>query len=123
MTFLLLLGVMAAGGVGALLRWALERWSARAWSTTFPLGILVVNVSGSFALGICVAFFGVDTAWGQVLGTGLLGGYTTFSSVAATSAVMLRERRTRSALLNVVGTFVLSVIAALLGVAIGAALR
>lgn len=109
-----------AGGLGAVARWALDLLVARKWTGEFPLGILVVNVTGSLLLGVVTGSLeGTTVAF--IVGAGLLGGYTTFSSVAATTAVMLSEHRTRAAVLNAAGTFVLSVAAAAVGLAVGSA--
>ena len=110
-----------AGGVGAVLRWLIDVVISRRVGRTFPWGILVVNVIGSLALGIVTGAVH-SSVWAFVLGAGLLGGFTTFSSVAATTALMLDEHRTRAAVINAAGTFFLSVLAALAGLAIGSAI-
>lgn len=121
MTPLLFLGVAAAGGVGAGLRYLLDLAVQRLAGTRFPWGILVVNVTGALALGMLSAGLVGDSAlW--VLGVGLLGGYTTFSSVAVTTALLAEERRGRAGVAYAVGTFAGSVLAALAGLGLGAVL-
>lgn len=121
MTPLLFLGVAAAGGAGAALRYLLDLVLTRWWGSRVPWGILAVNLTGAFALGLLSA--GLADATGLWLwGTGLLGGYTTFSSVAVSTALLARERRTRASVAYGVGTFAGTVVAALAGLAIGAAL-
>ena len=90
------------------------------WPRGFPLGILVVNVSGSFALGI-IAGLGAVVApeVAVILGTGLLGGYTTFSAVAVDSALIAERGSLRHAAADAVGTLVLAVAAAAAGIALG----
>lgn len=107
-----------AGGLGAVLRWGVDVVLSRRSPVAFPLGIMVVNVSGSLALGLLTG--AVDgSVIAYVIGAGLLGGYTTFSTVAAATALMLDEQRTRAAVLNAGGTLALSVGAAAVGVAVG----
>lgn len=120
MSALLLLLIGLAGGVGAVLRWIIEALTMP-WSRRFPWGILVVNVSGSFVLGIVTGLFG-STEAGWILGTGLLGGYTTFSSVSAAAASMLNTQRWIAAAGNTIGTFVLCLGAAAAGLAVTGAL-
>ena len=87
----------------------------------FPAGVLLVNITGSFALGVITglgtALVGTDVAW--IVGVGLLGGYTTFSTVAVESVLLLQSGEARRGWLNAVGTLVLAVGAAALGLAVG----
>ncbi|WP_203137124.1 fluoride efflux transporter FluC [Microbacterium sp. JZ31] len=120
MTPLLFAGVALAGGAGAGLRWLADVALSRRLPERFPWAILLVNVSGSFALGL-VTGLALDQALVAVLGTGLLGGYTTFSTVAVDGALLAREGRRRAAWGNALGTLALTVAAALAGAALGAA--
>ena len=110
-----------AGGIGAGLRYLVDVLVVGRAPARFPLGILVVNVSGSFALGLLTGvgarWIGDDVAW--VLGVGLLGGYTTFSTVSLDSVLLARAGGARRAALNAVGTLVLGVGAAALGLTLG----
>ena len=78
---------MAVGSaVGGVLRFWLTAWVARVLPTHLPLGTLLVNVTGSFAIGALAAAFldrghvSATTVWPALLMTGLLGGFTTFSA-------------------------------------------
>lgn len=118
MTPVLLLAVALAGGAGAVIRWLIEAVVNRRTGGAFPWGVLLVNITGCLLLGVVAGSLDDGTV-AQLIGTGFLGGYTTFSSVAATTALLLDRRRTRAALANAIGTLVLSVAAASLGLAIG----
>ena len=87
----------------------------------FPWGILMVNLTGAFVLGLLTPLV-VDEAWRWSVGTGLLGGYTTFSAVAVTTALLAEEGRTRAAMSYAIVSFVGSVLAAALGLTLGHAL-
>ncbi|MDQ1123615.1 fluoride efflux transporter CrcB [Microbacterium trichothecenolyticum] len=114
MTPLVFLAVAAAGGVGAAARYLLDT-AVRRWAgERFPWGILVVNLTGALALGI-LSPLPTDEAWRWIIGTGLLGGYTTFSAVAVTTALLAEERRAHTATLYAVVSFVGSVVAAAIG--------
>lgn len=112
--------VALAGGLGAGLRCVVDVLVMRGRRGVFPVGILLVNVTGSFALGLVT---GLGTAlagdWAIVIGTGLLGGYTTFSTVSAESVLLFQVRRRDWAWFNLIGTFVIAVIAAGIGLALG----
>ncbi|WP_434970422.1 fluoride efflux transporter FluC [Microbacterium sp. bgisy207] len=112
------LGVLAGGG-GAALRYSadvvISRWLEPPW------GVLIVNVIGSFALGILTGS-AAGPGLQLVIGGGLLGGFTTFSAVSVTSVLLAEEKRTRMSIMNALGTFVLALGAAAAGVALGGAL-
>jgi CrcB protein len=110
-----------AGGVGAGLRYLIDVLVVGVRPGRFPAGILLVNVTGSFALGVLTGvgagFAGRDVAW--VVGVGLLGGYTTFSTVSLESVLLIESGEARRGWLNALGTLVLGVAAAGAGLALG----
>lgn len=119
MTPLLFVAAALAGGVGAVLRYLVDLGVARLAGRRFPWGILVVNVSGSFALGL------VTTALPEaafVLGAGLLGGYTTFSTAMLDAVALWRDGERGAALFDALGMLLLGLVAAGLGLALGALL-
>jgi CrcB protein len=117
-TPLVFLAVVVAGGVGAALRFVVDVSVRRRTGERFPWGILVVNLTGAFALGLATPLV-ADEAWRWIVGTGLLGGYTTFSAVAVTTALLAEEGRSRIAISYAVASFAGSVLMAALGLALG----
>ena len=120
MNLLPVLGIAVAGGIGAGLRYVVDRLVPTRGG--FPFGILVVNVTGSFVLGVVTglgAALAPETA--LVLGVGLLGGYTTFSTVSVETVLLAQRKRRRHAALNLFGTLALAAIAAGLGLLLGRA--
>jgi CrcB protein len=67
------------GALGAVSRFRVDSAVTARWPSEFPLGTLVVNLSGSFALGLLVGLAAPHRVT-MVLGTGFMGGYTTFST-------------------------------------------
>lgn len=122
MNVALWLGVAVAGGVGAVLRFLVdEAVRARRPGGAFPLGILVVNVSGSLVLGLLAGLvLGHDAA--LVLSVGLVGAYTTFSTWTLDTLEAASRGLVALAVLNVGASLVLGVAAAAAGRALGAAL-
>jgi CrcB protein len=117
--WLLVAGV--AGGVGAGLRYVVDRLVTHRRGMRFPVGILVVNVSGSFALGLLTGLgAAVSSELSLVLGLGLLGGYTTFSTVSVETVLLAQRRRWGDAALNLFGTLALAALAAGAGILLGA---
>lgn len=114
MTVGLLLGIGLAGGVGAVTRFVVDGVVATRAVSEFPLGTFVVNLSGAFALGVVAgAAFGDDAY--RLLATGLLGGYTTFSTWMFESQRLGEDGELRLGVVNLVGSLVLGVIAVWVG--------
>lgn len=111
------IGLGLLGGVGAVLRHVVDAAIAARTSHARPWGILAVNVSGAFALGALTGSAPGGDALALV-GTGLLGAYTTFSTWMLQLDVLLRGGRRRLALTYMAG----SVLLGLLAVAAGRAL-
>lgn len=119
MSPLLLLAVGVAGGLGAGLRYLVDAGMYRVFRGAFPLGILIVNVTGSLALGVVTgAATGVEFVW--VVGAGLLGGYTTFSTVMVETWLLGEVGERRIAWANSLGSVLACAAAAGLGLWIGA---
>lgn len=119
MSPLLFLGAALAGGIGAVLRYLVDLGVARLAGRRFPWGILLVNISGSFALGLVTAAL-PDAAF--LLGAGLLGGYTTFSTAMLDTVALWRDGERRASAFNAIGMLLLGVLAAGLGLALGSLL-
>lgn len=81
MSLTVTIGVGLLGGVGAVARFLLDGAVARRLGREFPWGTLVVNLTGAFALGVLVGAALHDDVF-RIVGTGLLGAYTTFSTWA-----------------------------------------
>lgn len=116
MTPLLFVCAALAGGAGAVLRYVLDLAVATFAGRRFPWGILVVNVSGSFALGLVITALPSEAF---VLGAGLLGGYTTFSTAMLDTVALWREGERAASAFNAMGMLVLGLLAAGLGVVLG----
>ena len=118
MTPLLFLLVAVAGGIGAALRFVIDGLVRTVTDPRFPFGTALINVSGSFVLGLLTGLVlagAVAPEWHAVVGTGFLGGYTTFSTASLETIRLLQQRRRGLAALNAVGTLVLATLAAGVG--------
>ncbi|WP_297739984.1 CrcB family protein [uncultured Tessaracoccus sp.] len=115
--------VMASGGVGATARFLVDSCFA-AWNRRFPIGILVVNTLGSFALGWIVglgAAHVLSPTAVAVLGVGFCGGFTTFSTAAVDAAKLLADRRVATFVWQWLGGFLACLVAGAMGWLIGVA--
>ena len=122
---MIVLGLVVAGAVGALLRYEAELHVRRHLGPEFPWGTLVINVSGGFVLGLLTGLAdhqGVPTAVLTVVGTGLLGAFTTFSTFAFDTVSLAERGRIGGAAANVGASIVLGLGAAALGILVGVAL-
>jgi CrcB protein len=110
-----------AGGLGAGARFVLDGLIRSRTAGPFPLGTFLVNVSGSLLLGLLVGgviSHGVRPELQLVLGTGFLGGYTTFSTASMETLRLIQDRRAGLALLYAAGTMMASVAAVSAGLAL-----
>jgi CrcB protein len=112
----LLVGVGAA--LGAVLRYVVDQLVESTHETVFPFGTFTINVTGSFALGVLTGLglhHGLNPDVVTVLGAGLLGGYTTFSTWGWESAVLVSDRAVLEALANVLASLGVGAVAAAAG--------
>jgi CrcB protein len=115
------LGIGAIGGLGAIARFLLDGAVASRLGRRFPFGTLAVNLSGSFALGLLVGGALSERAY-DLLGTGLLGAFTTFSTWAFESHRLGEDGQLRLGALNFAVSLALGVLLAWAGRELGAAL-
>lgn len=119
MTLAAVLGIGLLGGAGAILRFLLDGAVARRLGREFPFGTLAVNVSGAFALGVVAgAAFGDSTD--RLIGTGLIGAFTTFSTWAFESHRLAEDGQLRPAALNFAVSLAAGIAAVAAGHAVGA---
>lgn len=110
----------ACGGLGAVARFGVDATVTSRRRGAFPWGILVVNLSGSFVLGLLVGMAAnADVLF--VAGTGFLGGYTTFSTWMVQTERLGDDERWRLMALNWIVPMVAGLAAAGVGWALGAA--
>jgi CrcB protein len=105
--------VFLGGGIGAALRHGVNLASARIFGLAFPYATLIENITGSLVMGLLAAYFvakaGVPQHWRLFLTTGILGGYTTFSSFSLDTALLYERGEIGLALLYVVLSVALAV--------------
>ncbi len=112
-----LLTVAAGGAIGASLRYLTFVGATRVFGPGFPIGTLVVNVLGSFLMG--VVFVVIAKKGGQELAlflmTGVLGGFTTFSAFSLDTFALFERGETGTAALYVLLSVGLSIAALVIG--------
>lgn len=121
------LAVFGGGGLGALLRYGVTIGIAQRLGPGFPWWTFVINVTGSFVIGI-VAELTQTRAFAAApfirifFMVGVIGGYTTFSTFSLDALTLINERAGLMASLYVIGSVVFGIAAALCGVAMTRAL-
>ena len=115
---MIVLAIVLAGGLGAAARFLLDGLVRARTTTGLPVGTVLINVTGSFTLGLITGLTLNHTAPDQlrlIAGTGFLGGYTTFSTASLETVHLTQEKRIAAALLNGIGTLLTTTAAAAIG--------
>ena len=119
---MLILMVAAGGALGAVARYGLSGWVQSLLSTTFPLGTLIVNAVGSFALGAVLVFFeslAVTTEVRALVTIGVLGAFTTFSTFSYEAVVLLQGGEWARGGIYIGGGLLLGLLGILMGFGLG----
>ncbi len=119
----LLAGLAVAGAIGAPVRYLLDGYLQDRTEGVLPVGTLVINVSGSFLLGLLASLVlshAFPATPKTVLGTDFCGAYTTFSTFRYETVNLAEERAFGAALQNVLVSFVVPALAAAAGLALAA---
>jgi fluoride exporter len=114
--------VSVAGGFGAAARLVLDGIVSAKFRSAYPIGTTVINVTGSLLIGLVTSLaisHGLPQLWHVILGSGFLGGYTTFSTASVEVVRLVQAGRYLSALGTALGMLVFSVLAAALGLWLG----
>lgn len=122
MTPAVLAAVCVAGGAGAAARFVVDGSVRSLVGSRLPWGTLLINVTGSFALGALTGSHPSATV-AAIVGIGLLGGFTTFSTASYETATLVLEHRRLAAMTYAIGTLATAVSAAALGYALTTWLR
>jgi CrcB protein len=117
----LYLWIALGSGIGGAARFGISEWMAQRFGDAFPWGTIAVNVSGCFIIGFFATITGpdgrflADATQRQFFMTGILGGFTTFSSFSIQSMNLARDGQWLHAAANAVGSLVACLIAVWLG--------
>ena len=115
------LWIFVGGGLGSLARWGVSGWIANTIGETFPWGTLLVNISGSFVIGLFATVTGPEGRWlvpasfRQFFMLGICGGYTTFSSFSLQTLTLAEDGQWFKASANCVLSLVLCLVGVWLG--------
>lgn len=121
MSLVEVVGVGLLGGLGAAARFALDGTITERLGREFPYGTLLVNLIGSFLLGVMAGAALARGAY-EVLGVGLIGAFTTFSTWIFESHRLGEDHRSALAAVNLLGSLALGLAFAWAGRKVGSAL-
>ncbi|MEI8145355.1 MAG: fluoride efflux transporter CrcB [Alphaproteobacteria bacterium] len=116
--------VFLGAGLGGAARHGVNLWSLQTFGPHFPAGTFLVNVVGSFLMGLIAGWFAFRadmTGAAEIrlfLTTGVLGGFTTFSAFSLDSIVLIERGDYMSAAVYIMGSLVLSIAALAVGLAV-----
>jgi CrcB protein len=119
---MLYLIVFLGAGIGGALRHGVNVGGARLMGYGFPYGTLIVNIAGSFLMGLLAGYFAFRPGIGQhmrlFLTTGILGGFTTFSAFSLDAALLIERHSYGVAAGYMIGSVAASVSALFFGLAV-----
>lgn len=118
--------VAAGGAFGSVMRYLVGVWATRAIGPAFPWGTMTVNVVGAFAIGLLTELLArrlnASTELRLLLVTGILGGFTTWSSFTLDAVALFERGALLAAASYLAGSLVLSFAAVFAGLALGRAM-
>lgn len=108
--------VAAGGALGSMARYGTGVLVGRAWGSSFPLATMLINISGSLAMGLFIGWLARTTPGWQAdarlfVAIGVIGGFTTFSSFSLDAISMLERGEVGPALFYVLGSVVVGIAA------------
>ena len=120
---MLYLITFVGAGIGGTMRHGVNVWAARAFGFGFPFGTLIVNILGSFLMGLLAGFFAyraglVPQHVRLFLTTGVLGGFTTFSAFSLDATLLIERHAYAMAAAYILGSVFVSLVALFLGLAL-----
>jgi fluoride exporter len=114
--------VFLGANIGGALRHGINVGAARLFGYGFPVGTLIVNIAGSFLIGLFAGYFAFRPGIGQhmrlFLTTGLLGGFTTFSAFSLDAALLIERHSYAAAAGYVAGSVFAGLVALFVGLAL-----
>jgi len=114
--------VGVGGFLGAIARYALGTYIGGRYGLRFPLGTFIINVSGSFLIGLILTLLARTTAsayWRYLIPIGFIGAYTTFSTFEYETLRAIQEGQLMTGFLNVALSLVVGFIAVWVGAELG----
>ena len=117
----IILAIGAGGFIGAILRYLVSQFIQNKFLSAFPLGTLSVNIIGCFFIGLVYALSdrgNVSPEWRLFLATGILGGFTTFSSFSNETVALMRDGQFWHALTYISLSVIIGLIATFAGISI-----
>jgi CrcB protein len=115
--------VALGGAIGSAARYLVGGWFAARFGAAFPYGTFVVNVTGSFIVGLFLAYaqerVSLSPYWRLFFAVGFVGGYTTFSTYEYEPVRLLQDGEMLLAAVYLIGSVVTGGVAAIAGIALG----
>ncbi|PEJ56389.1 fluoride efflux transporter CrcB [Bacillus sp. AFS017336] len=106
------------GGIGAICRYALGNYVNKKHTTIFPFGTFVINILGSFILGLTNHLYldqSISTTMWLFIGVGILGGFTTFSTFGYEAIQLILSKKFKTALSYIILSTIISIFCAYIG--------
>lgn len=111
--------LVALGGFfGAIARFGISNWVKREYSPIFPIATLIINLLGSFLLGLLIGN-NLSNTWKLLFGTGFMGAFTTFSTFNLENIQFFSQKNWKLPLSYLSISYLFGILLALLGFKLG----
>ncbi|MCH4160458.1 MAG: CrcB family protein [Bifidobacterium sp.] len=117
-SLILTLGICACGGLGSVFRYLADGVIRSRWMTIFPIATFCINITAGFATGVVAALFveqSISAPTHLLLATGLLGGFSTFSTAINEMVSLSRQKKITAACYYAAVTMIVPVVAVAMG--------
>ncbi|PLW82831.1 fluoride efflux transporter CrcB [Kineobactrum sediminis] len=116
-----LLFIALGGAAGSVARYSLSLWTQSVWHSVFPVATLLINITGSFAIGVVFVLLErhlLHPDWRSILAVGFLGAFTTFSTFSLEVVTLWESGQATQALIYMAASMGLCVLGAGAGIAL-----
>lgn len=118
----MIIWIAIGGFLGAVARYSVNRWMFQKVTSIYPYGTFLVNILGSFGLGIIIGME-IKGQMAALIGVGFFGAFTTFSTFKMENIKLFVQKQKKAMILYLLTSYGLGILFAFLGIFIGSSIH